>query len=237
MIRSDRRSASIGAIPIVCAVLAMAGSAVAQPVPPNPNFQRGSYPQEPPVPLRVWGLGTAVGGGYGDVTGIPRCKSIPAGDAPCMVTLLSPSPYFLYPTLEARVFTRNGDSINLSIPVVETLVKGFVGGLGSFAADVFYNFNFGRGIVRFFVGPGVGFHMTAGVPVGESARISTGSARLTGLLGVEFVTPDHHFGLQIRMRPWMQATFGSIGGEPANGFGGGVFGEVAFMGYGTRMSR
>lgn len=235
MSRFDRRKSRI-AVAAVCAVLLFVDRASAQPVPPNPNPGRG-YALEPPIPLRVWGLGTVIGGGYGDVLGISQCKSIRDGAAPCMTTLLAPAPYFLFPTLEVRVFTRNGDSINLSIPVVDSMVKGFAGGLGSFAADVFYNFNFGRGIVRFFVGPGIGFNMTAGIPVDDNQRISTGSLRLTGLVGVEFVTPDHHFGFQIRMRPWMQGTFGSIGSAPANGFGGGVFGEVVFMGYGTRMSR
>lgn len=199
--------------------------------PPPPTMQ------EPAIPLRVWGLGTAIGGGWGDVTGIDQCKSIPSNQPPCWATLISPHPRFLYPTLEVRVFTRNGDSVNLSIPVFNMLIAGFADGISSFGTDVFYNFNFGRGVARFFVGPGIGFNMTAGVPLNSNARYSTGTVRLGGLAGVEFVTPGHHFGFQIRVRPWMQGSFGSIGGEPATGFGGGVFGELVFMGYGTRMSR
>lgn len=186
-------------LPLAGIVLALATPAAAQEA------------EEKDEHVRIFGAGTAFGGGVAGV-------SVGTGTSETSSVL---SPALVLPTLELQAFLPDEYSIDISLPitniaVVSAIVGGFV-----WNSDVFFNFNFGKGTARGIVGPGVGFGVVA---VGST---TAGSFRLPAELGLELITDNEAFGFKIMARPWAEFSSGSGVG----GVGGGVVGLLGFSGY------
>lgn len=169
-----------------------------------------------PARHRIVGIGSGIGGGFAAVT-----LTGPAGSTSTTSTTL---PAFMLPTLEGQVFlTKHEWSIDLTIPLTNILVvSGVVGGF-FFQADAFFNANFGRGLVRFVAGPGLGF-------TAVSARSVSGAAfRAPAELGIELLLADKRLGIKLLARPWVEFARGAV-----HTVGGGVIGLLTVSGYVTK---
>jgi hypothetical protein len=133
------------------------------------------------------------------------------------------------PSLEMQFFTRRGHSIDVSVPITNTIVIAAVARIFFWSTDVFYNFNLGRGRVRGLLGPGLG----AGLAVGSGG--SAGYLRVPILGGVEILSPRARFGFKVQARPFFNLAFGSSATSVIVAPGGGVIGELAFSFYGRRI--
>lgn len=177
---------------------------------PDQEVPSGALP--PRIEERKWGLGTAVGGGFAfaQVNGTSAL-----------------SPAFLLPSFEMGFFRSNGHSIDLSIPIVNTLFVAQLSGFRTFvfSIDAFYNFNLGPGRVRFLIGPGLG--LAFGVSSGAFFGL-----RLPAEVGVEFMTRARGFGFKILARPWLQIETAT--GASGAFFGGGLMAALGFSFYKTR---
>jgi hypothetical protein len=173
-------------------------------------------PSEPASqgPQRVFGFGTAFGGGVAAATAVSG-----GGSSASFV-----GPALLLPTLEFQGFFPGEYSLDVTLPVtnmilVSSAMKGFL-----FSTDVFFNANIGKGTERFVVGPGLGFSVLA---------LDGGSAttfRLPAQIGLEILTKKRGFGFKLLARPWLEVASGSR----ATAVGGGVLGALVFSGYSTR---
>ncbi len=165
-------------------------------------------------PKRVFGIGTAVGGGFAATTVTSSSRS----DS-------SLGPALLLPTLELQFFTSGGSSIDITMPLTNMiLVSNALEGV-VVTADVFFNFNVGKGSTRLVIGPGVGFSIVA------VDRGSAGSFRLPAELGFEVLNKKQSFGFKLLARPWFEIASGSR----ASATGGGLLGALVFSGYATSM--
>lgn len=188
--------------------------AVTQPAaPPEAVAQHEAVVQPQQPRLRRYGIGSAIGAGYAGGT-------VLGGQFAASLGLLLPS-------LELRLFNKRGASIDLSIPVSNTIVVGALGRVFVWSTDLFYNFNLGPGGVRFLAAPGVGLSVFAGSGVGGA------SLRVPAILGVEFLTRGRGFGFQIRGRPHFEIAYAGRGSSAAMGIGGGFMAELAVVGYAT----
>ena len=163
-----------------------------------------------PFPRRAWGLGLTFAG---------------VGAATQTLVLTDPGVFdnFLAvntPTLEARAFLKRGDSIDVSVPLINAIVfstaaRGF--GLG---ADVYYSFERGRGVTRLLIGPGLGVAMSF------APEHSLGALRVVGQAGLELVPRGSKYSFQLLGRPWFALIPGSYTGASAASdpapYGGGV---------------
>ena len=168
------------------------------------------------LPARRFGLGTAIGSGYAVGAALSSGASLGGN-----VALEAPS-------LEMQFFTRRGHSIDISVPVTNTIIVAAVAGIFAWSTDVFYNFNLGRGRVRGLLGPGLG----AGFAV--AGGVSAGFLRVPVMGGVEFLSPRARFGFKIRARPFFDLAFGTGPSASVLAVGGGAFGELVFSFYGRR---
>lgn len=166
-----------------------------------------------PAPHRRYGIGSAIGAGYlgGSATGGSFAGTVGV----------------LLPTMELRFFNRRGGSVDLSVPISNTLVAGAFARIFAWSTDVYYNFNLGPGRVRFLAAPGLGFAVLAGYGAGGV------SLRVPAILGVEFLSPGRGFGFQIRGRPHFEVGYASSGSSSLTAIGGGFMAELAFIGYAT----
>lgn len=165
---------------------------------------------------RTAGAGVGVGGGCGlaSVLGLPSGS---AGGA------------LLLPALELRFFLASGHSIDLSVPIVNSVLASVLLGGFTVGLDGFYNFNAGTEGVRFLVGPGLG----ASVLVAGGAAIF--ALKVPVVLGVEFLTEGRGFGFSVQARPHFDLALGSFYGGSAVTAGAGVLGVLAFNWYGTEL--
>jgi len=172
--------------------------------------------------IRTLGVGTAFGGGM----------VISAENPASQMSFLSFA--YLLPSLEMQFFTHRGHSIDISAPIVNTLLQLSLshGQVLVGSIDLFYNFNVGSGRVRFLVGPGVG------LAEGYSFRdgfIRNGylALRFPAEFGVEFLTRRRGFGFKLLARPWAHIGTASDGSMPGPAFGGGVIGALGLSFYKT----
>jgi hypothetical protein len=164
---------------------------------------------------RVVGVGSAVGLGFGAVT---LTSQTVATSASSVTTAVLPH------TIEGQIFVNRRDwSIDLTIPLTNVIVvSGIVGGF-FFQMDSFFAFNFGRGVVHGFIGPGLGFTAVSAKGFGGA------SLRVPAEGGIEFVVLKNHLAIRALARPWIEFAGGS-----AQTVGGGIVGLVGVTGYFTR---
>ena len=184
----------------------------------------GYYPGDY-YPRRTWGIGTVFGAG---VTGGTIGTAIADPIQPDTALSSGAGPSILLPTLELSFFLRRGHSINISIPVVNSVVVSAQVGAFYFGSDFFYNFNIGHGQVRLLLGPGLGYNLLIG------GGYQMGGIRIPGEIGVEFLTRTRRFGFKIMGRPWLEFDFGTNGSTSAGSVGGGIVGLLGFSFYGVR---
>ena len=173
-------------------------------------------PRKLAVPRRTFGVGFGFGGGYsvGVLTGLGSSSSFGG-------------PSLLLPTLELHAFLENGQSVDLSIPLINSVVSSLA--LGGFVAgiDGFYNFNIGSEQVRFLCGPGLGLGLAF------AQGVSVIDFKVPVVLGVEFLTEGRIFGFGLQARPFVDLAIASRYGSSFGGFGGGFMGVLALNWYGT----
>ena len=163
-------------------------------------------------PKRVFGFGTAVGGGFAATTVTSSSRSAS-----------SVGPALLLPTLEMQIFTSGGSSFDITIPITNMiLVSNALEGV-VVSADVMFNANSGKGSTRLVIGPGLGFSIVA-VDHGTA-----GSFRIPAQLGFEVLNKRQSFGFKLLARPWLELASGS----EASAVGGGMLGVLVFSGYVT----
>jgi hypothetical protein len=185
----------------------------------RPAFAGGPELVSAPEPQRLFGIGTALGGGF-DVMSVTS----PRGTASTL------TPALMVGTLELQFFMPRGYSIDVSSPILnEILASQSVHG-AVFQTDAFFNFNAGRGAFRLIAGPGLGF-MVAGLPSKSGETQTAGWIRIPAEIGVEVLTPGRGFGFKVLGRPYVEVGFGS-GNE--RGVGGGMLALMAFSWYATR---
>lgn len=192
---------------------------------PGPGPGPGGYYPGDYYPRRTWGIGTVFGAG---VTGGTIGTAIADPIQPDTVLSSGAGPSILLPTLELSFFLRRGHSINISIPVVNSVVVSAQVGAFYFGSDFFYNFNIGHGQVRLLLGPGLGYNLLIG------GGFQMGGIRIPGEIGVEFLTRSRRFGFKIMGRPWLEFDFGTNGSMSGGSVGGGVLGLLGFSFYGVR---
>ena len=158
-------------------------------------------------PVRKIGFGSALGGGLATM-GSGRTSA------------------FMLPTLEARLFLANGNSVDLSIPLAGVLAAAATGEWFNGGIDAFYNFNLGHAGVRFLLGPGLGISAVA------SPYFTAVELRVPVVLGVEFLTKRRGFGFSLQARPFLDVGIGGNQSVPGT-VGGGVIGVLAFNWYRT----
>lgn len=170
--------------------------------------------QQEERPPRIFGAGTALGGGFGAFSVTSTTGSTSTGVLPAI----------MLPTLELQGFiTEDEYSIDVTVPLTNLIissvaVEGFI-----WQTDAFFNFNLGSGTARFIIGPGLGF--TAGTVNGVAAA----SIRFPAELGLELLTSGNGFGFKILARPWFEVAPTSS----ADAIGGGLIGLLGFSGYVT----
>lgn len=167
-------------------------------------------------PARIFGAGTAIGGGVAAYTVAGSTGSTSTSGI---------SPALLLPSLEIQGFLPGEYSIDVSVPLTNIIVIAALSDVFLWNTDFFFNFNFGDGGVRGIVGPGLGFS------VATVSGSTAGSLRLPAELGVEFLTAESGFGFKMMARPYAEFAFAQ--GSSARGIGGGVLGVLAFTGYVT----
>ena len=170
---------------------------------------------------RSYGVGTAIGGGYTLATVEVRGVDV----------LTTHTPVVLLPSLEVRIFLANERSLDISVPVVNTLVIAMTDHVAAIGIETFYNMNFelGSNRTRLLLGPGFGLNVAAG---GGSSGTGAASFRIPVVVGVEFMSLERNFGFQIRAHPWVEAGFGKVASIAPSPLGAGVMAEIAILGYG-----
>ncbi len=165
-------------------------------------------------PPRIFGAGTALGGGFGAFSVSGTTGSVATGILPAIIL----------PTLEIQGFiTEDEYSIDVTVPIVNIIIASAVVDGLLWQTDAFFNFNLGSGTARFIIGPGLGF--TAGAVQGETAA----SIRFPAELGLELLTSGNGFGFKVLARPWFEVAPTSA----ADAIGGGLIGLLGFSGYVT----
>jgi hypothetical protein len=163
---------------------------------------------------RSFGVGTAVGFGAG-ATAI-KTGSLEATGVGALLML---------PSLELRFFLNDTLSLDISSPVLNTVVIGAAGYGFGWRSDLHLTFNFGSGTARAMLGPGLGATIvTTGGDVGVGLVIP-------GILGVELLTDGRGFGFQVGARPFLAFNLSGIGSYSV--LAGGVIGVLGFVWYGT----
>ncbi len=163
-----------------------------------------------PFPRRAWGVGLTFAG-VGAST-----QTLLLTDPGVFESSLAVNT----PTLELRAFLKRGDSIDVSVPLINAIVFSTAArGLGV-GADVYYSFERGRGVTRLIMGPGLGFALSF------APEHSLGALRVVGQAGLELVPRGSKFSFQLLARPWFALIPGSYTGAAAASdpapYGGGV---------------
>ena len=211
-----------------------------EPVPPPastvpPSTSTGPPPASTvaPPPRRVWGLGSLLFGG-----GTTGTNSVdPSGEYDCAGDCIVTGPRFQYPTLEFQRFGHNGHSLDLSLPLFDTIVLGARDRRFTLGMDAFYNFNLGRKRVRLILGPGLGFAVGSRRFDLLDVTLVTLEyrVRLPAELGLEILGRQQNFGVKLLVRPWGDVGFLQI--ADVGRFlqaGAGVMAAVGVSGYALR---
>jgi len=174
----------------------------------------------PPL-RRVIGLGTALGGG------VAVGGAYTFGSGATTSGYLGPA--LEIHSLEAQFFFNDHLSLDISIPLLNTIIIAIASASASFdqpvpwATNFFLDFSIGDDWVRFIVGPSVGFAAVAYRGT-VYAQINAGA-----MVGLELLTRGRAFGFRIMTRPQVQFVLPS--GSSAFGVGGLALLEVGFIGY------
>jgi len=198
------------------ALSTLAFAACTSAVPSLAHAQDDDVSPDPPRPARIFGAGTALGGGVAAYTVAGSTGS---------TSVSGVSPALLLPSLEIQGFLPDEYSIDVSIPLTNIIIIAAATDIFLWNTDFFFNFNFGDDGIRGIVGPGVGFS------VASLSGSTAGSFRLPAELGVEFLTAQSGFGFKMMARPYAEFAFAQ--GSTARGVGGGVLGVISFTGYVT----
>jgi hypothetical protein len=171
---------------------------------------------------RSFGVGTAIGGGYVLATADPTSWDVLTAKG---------TPSLLLPSLELRFFFAGERSLDLSVPVVNSLVIGMADHLFATSVEAYYNFNFELGSerTRLLLGGGLGLSLAVG---GGSSGTGAAALRIPVIVGVEFMSLERDFGFQIRAHPWVEFAGGKVASIATNSVGAGVMAEIAILGYG-----
>lgn len=113
-------------------------------------------------------------------------------------------------SLEAQIFMPHDFSIDLSSSLNGSIFYA-VSGRAYVTQDAFMNFNVGKGIARFIVGPGLGF------TVDHYEGRTMGAFRVPAEVGLELLTRSQQFGFKIVTRPWFQVPVGQTKEPPSGG--------------------
>jgi hypothetical protein len=171
-------------------------------------------------PRRVFGLGTALGGGVA-AGGAYTFSSGSSG-----ALLLSPA--IEIHSLEAMFFFSDHLSLDVSIPLGNTLIVAAATAssgnpLVPWGTNLTLDFSIGDDWVRFIVGPSVGLVALA---VESTVYVQLGAGALVGL---ELLTRGRAFGFRVMTRPQVQFAL-PVGGS-VFAVGGLALLEVGFIGY------
>lgn len=169
--------------------------------------------EEPPEirTHRTFGFGVGVGGG-GEVF---LSRGIHFGGA------------VLLPAIELQIFPfrRRDWSIDLSVPLWNTIVNAAFNDAIFLSIDSYLDFNVGTGNKRLVVGPGIGLAYR------DSGGIS-GGVRIPFQIGAEFLAVKKHVGVRFLVRSWTEAIFAKRDG----GLDQGLMAVIVVTGYTTRVS-
>jgi hypothetical protein len=181
---------------------------------PQPGSERAA-PQDDTIPRRVFGLGTALGGGAGAVSVSATGSTATSGVLPLI----------MLPTVEAQIFIPDTDgfSVDVSLPLTNIIIASVALQGVFFQLDGFFNFNPGGQNVRLVAGPGIGFGAFS------YSDVSFGSIRLLGEIGFEALTNEQGFSFKLLARPYFEAYLGELT-EGTTSVGGGGLGLLSFSG-------
>jgi hypothetical protein len=168
----------------------------------------------PAPPRRGVGLGTAFGGG------IAAGGAYAPGGASGFTYV---SPAVELPAVEGLFFIDDHLSIDVSIPIMNTIIVAALGNAVAWATNVYLDFSIGDDWVRFIVGPALGFAVVS------APGITVGQINVGALVGLELLSSGRGFGFRVMSRPQVQFPLANLGG----GFvvGGNALLELAFIGY------
>lgn len=147
----------------------------------------------PARPIRILGLGTALGVGGGLAASFQ--PGVPQGSTLGELTLR-------LPTIEGIFFLDDHVSIDVSIPIALLAIDS-INQYVEWRTSLYLDFSVGDDWLRFVVGPGVGLgHLEHGDRPGTGllARAST-EISVGALLGLEILSRGRLFGLRIVTRP------------------------------------
>lgn len=158
------------------------------------------------APQRLWGLGTASGGGFVLGTHASAATKLPS--------------------VALALHFHSGHALELELPLSNIVATSVLAEGFCFASSATFAFNIGRDALRLRLGPGVGLDLlfTAG---GTGAEV-----RLPALLALELLSPRRELGLRVGLRPWVGLTVGSGSDRSTATFGSLL--EVGVFWYATR---
>lgn len=198
-------------------------------VAPPPDAAPRAYYVEPPTtviepgeleaPHRIFGLGTAFGGGIAGAGAYTTSAS----------TGVYVLPAIELPTLEALIFIDDHLSIDITIPLWNTIVVAAFAGYVPWATNILLDFSIGDDWVRFIVGPEIGFSF---VDYGRSYAFQSAQINIGALVGVELLSRGRLFGFRIMSRPAIGIAFTSASSD-AVAIGGNALFELALISYFT----
>jgi len=170
-------------------------------------------------PRRVMGFGSYAGGGVTSETLSAQGVSGALLSSATLETTVIPAVHL--PTFEMEFFLDHREEwdLDLSVPITDTLYVASRG-LLVWQTDAFFDYNFGRGVARGFVGPGVGFSILSG------SGVTGGTFQIPAEIGLEVLPQPHAVSFKLLGRPWFE-----MGGSDAFGIGGGFVALVGITGY------
>ena len=153
------------------------------------------------APRRTFGFGSLLGFGLPLGFSSNGVGQYPAGNiTPILGIQLAAA------TVDARVFLMDEHALEVSIPVFGLIYNAAVIRERQLGLDAFFNFNVGRGNVRFISGPGVGFYSCRHQIYGAPEATAWLEFKVNGVIGVEFLRASRHFGIGITLRHFVSFT-------------------------------
>ncbi|MCC6750781.1 MAG: hypothetical protein IT371_24200 [Deltaproteobacteria bacterium] len=170
---------------------------------------------------RVFGGGTAFGGGY-----MRSDFQFPG---------IEPGRWFpLLPTIELKVFLGDLVSIDLSVPVVNIAASNALQKHFFFTGEAFVNFHPNApSTFELFVAPGVGLSYAAWESDDGKSKENAWAFHIPVRVGMEFSNARRTFSFTTAVRPFFSLVHGGSGGNNA---GGGVFLELGLNAYAVKYT-